>query len=218
MTRRAGGYRMAMGEPLNQQGPDYESEKQRKGFHLAGLIIPLGYLLYPSEAQAKGMLVAGMVFAIFVDIFRLAEPRLRGFAHCLLGALMRPEEKANLLGSTCLLIASVITVFVFPKPIAVAALCLLVGGDTAAALVGKRFGRIHIFGRKTLEGTLAFVVAGLVLNGGVSLVTPGLSAPTVITGALVGALVEAVPFPIDDNFAIPIISGVAMSLARILAA
>jgi dolichol kinase len=201
---------------LPDQTSDFDSEKMRKGFHLLGLLIPLGYLLYPSEAQAKALLVAAMIFGIFIDIVRLAEPRLRSFAHSLIGALMRPEEKTNLLGSTSLLIASVMTIFVFPKVVAAAALCLLVGGDTAAALVGKRFGRVRIFGHKTLEGTLAFVGAGLILNWGVSLIAPGLTRLAIVTGALIGALVEAVPFPIDDNFAIPIVSGVAMSLARIL--
>lgn len=196
---------------------DYQSEKRRKAFHLFGLIIPLGYLLYPSEAQAKAIILAAMVFGIFVDIFRLAEPRLRSFAHSLIGALMRPKEKADLLGSTSLLIASVMTIFIFQKVVAVAALCLLVGGDTAAALVGKRFGRVPIFCRKTLEGTLAFICAGLALNAAVCRAEPGLTPLAVVTGALVGALVEAVPLPIDDNFAIPVISGVAMSLARILA-
>ncbi len=203
---------------MDKHRDDYNSEKRRKAFHLFGLIIPLGYLFFPSEPQAKAMLVAGMIVAIFVDIFRLAEPRLRGFAHSLIGAIMRPHEKTNLLGSTSLLIASVMTVFIFPKPIAVAALSLLVAGDTAAALVGKRFGRVKMFGRKTLEGTLGFVAAGIVLNEAVSLAASDLSLATVVVGALVGALVEAVPFPIDDNFAIPIISGVAMSLTRILQA
>ena len=202
---------------MNKGCRDFEAEKTRKGFHLFGLIIPLGYLLHPNPAQARALLVAGMIFGVTIDVWRLAEPRLRSFAHSLLGALMRPEEKSDLLGSTCLLIASVLTVFVFSKPVAVAALCLLVGGDTAAALVGKRFGRIRIFGRKTLEGTLAFVGAGLALNFAVSLLAPELTPLMVITGAVVGALVEAVPFPIDDNFAIPIVSGVAMTLARTLA-
>jgi dolichol kinase len=63
----------------------------------------------------------------------------------------------------------------------------------------------------------------MVLNAGVSLAgyrlwpdAAGLSLSAGMIGALVGALVEAVPFPIDDNFAIPIISGVAMVLAGIM--
>ena len=197
---------------------DYESEKRRKAFHLLALIVPLGYLFYPSEAQGKAILVGAMIFGVVIDMFRLNEPILRGFIHGLIGAIMRPDERGNLLGSTCLLIASVLTVFLFPKAIAVAALCLLIAGDTAAALVGKRFGRIRIFGRKTLEGTLAFVAVGTCLNAGVSLFAEGLSHSTIVAGAVVGALVEALPLPIDDNFAVPIISGVAMVLTRIIQA
>jgi dolichol kinase len=139
---------------------------------------------------------------------------------------MRPHERADLLGSTCLLISSTMTVLIFPKAVAIAALCLLIGGDTAAALVGKRFGRVRVFGSKTLEGTLAFIAVGIALNQAVSLAmarlepdaTGWLTPAAVAIGALVGAVVEAVPLPIDDNFAIPILSGVAMVLAGVIRA
>lgn len=198
---------------------EYRSEVRRKAFHLVALIIPVGYLFFPQEGQAKAIVLGTMIFAVFVDIFRLSEPRLRHFLDSLIGAIMRPHEKTDLLGSTCLLISSAMTALIFPKAVAVAALCLLIGGDTAAALVGKRFGRLRLFGRKTLEGTLAFVATGMALNAGVTLASDrlwhdsgGLSLPAGAVGALVGALVEAVPFPIDDNFAIPIVSGAAMVL------
>lgn len=198
---------------------DYVSEVQRKAFHLVGLAIPIGYLFFPEEGQAKAILLGAMIFGVFIDVFRLSEPRLRHFLNSLIGAIMRPHERTDLLGSTCLLISSTMTALIFPKSVAVAALCLLIGGDTAAALIGKRFGRIRIFGSKTLEGTLAFLATGIILSAGVSLAgqrfwpeVQGLSLSAGTIGALVGALVEAVPFPIDDNFAVPIISGVAMVL------
>jgi dolichol kinase len=193
---------------------------QRKAFHLFALVIPVGYLIFPQEGQAKAILLGSTIFAVFIDIFRLSEPRLRHFLNSLIGAIMRPHERTDLLGSTCLLMSSTMTVLIFPKSVAVAALCLLIGGDTAAALVGKRFGRVRVFGRKTLEGTAAFVAAGVILNAAVTLAgsrlwpdAPGLSISAGAIGAVAGAIVEAVPFPIDDNFAIPIVSGVAMVLA-----
>jgi dolichol kinase len=208
---------------LKEPSPDYEYEVRRKGFHLIGLVIPLGYLIFPNTGQAKAVILGAMIFAVAIDAFRLSEPSLRHFLNSLIGAIMRPHEKSDLLGSTCLLVSSTMTVLIFPKGIAASALCLLIGGDTAAALVGKRFGRVRLFGRKTLEGTLAFIGAGLVLDAGVILLLAmtGSSDPASLTwataavGAVVGAVVEAVPFPIDDNFAIPIISGVAMVLAGI---
>jgi len=208
---------------LTEPSRDYESEVRRKAFHLIALVIPLGYLIFPSGGQAKAVIFGAMIFAVAIDAFRLSEPSLRHFLNSVIGAIMRPHEKTDLLGSTCLLVASTMTVLIFPKGIAASALCLLIGGDTAAALVGKRFGRVRIFGRKTLEGTLAFIGAGLVLDAGVILLLAripssepaSLTWGSAVTGAVVGALVEAVPFPIDDNFAIPIISGVAMVLAGI---
>lgn len=207
-----------MDEP---SGHGYQSEVHRKAIHLFGLVIPLGYLFFPNEGQAKAILAGAMIYGVFVDIYRLNEPRLRSFINSVIGAVMRPHERTGLLGSTCLMIASMMTVLIFPKPVAVAALMLLVAGDTAAALVGKRFGRVKVFGGKTLEGTVAFLVVGGALAQGVAAVAArigqgdGLSPQAAAIGALVGALVEAVPFPIDDNFAIPIISGVAMVLAGI---
>lgn len=204
--------------------PEYRLEVRRKAIHLVGLAIPAGYLVIPDQALAKAILICIMVLAVSVDIWRLSEPRLRRFLHGLGGAVMRPHEKNDLLGSTCLVIASTMTVLIFPKGVAVAALCLLVGGDTAAALVGRRFGRLRMPGGKTLEGTLAFIAAGLVLNLGVGMVllrlapaSPGLSPLAALVGAVTGGVVEAAPLPVDDNFAIPIVSGVAMVLTGVIA-
>ena len=190
----------------------YTSEVRRKLVHLIALIIPVGYLLWPSEAQAKALLLGGMIIAIGVDTFRLGEPRYRNLFHSLSGELIRPGEKSNLLGSTCLLIASTITVFLFPKQVAAAALCYLIVGDTVAALVGRRFGKIRLFGKKTLLGSLAFFASAFLAGS----LIPGLETRTAFAGALVAAVAEALPLPVDDNFSIPILSGVAMVLARAL--
>ncbi len=191
---------------------EYPFEVRRKLLHLVGLIIPLGYFFFPSEAQAKAILLGCMIIAIIVDTVRLSEPRIRQLIHGLSGAIIRPGERSTLLGSTSLLIASTVTIFIFPKEIAVAALGFLIVGDTAAALIGRKFGRVKTFRRKTLEGSIAFVAASLL----VGLIIPGLEKPAIIAGAVVAAVTEAAPIHIDDNFGIPILSGVAMSLVRVL--
>lgn len=187
----------------------YPFEVRRKLVHLVALVIPVGYYFFPSEAQAKAILLGCMIIAIGVDTFRLGEPRYRNLLHSLSGELIRPVEKTNLLGSTCLFISSTITVFLFPKAVAVTALSLLIVGDTVAALVGRRFGRIRLFGKKTLAGSLALFASGLA----VASLVPGLETRTALAGALVATIAEALPLPIDDNFSIPILSGIAMVLA-----
>jgi dolichol kinase len=187
----------------------YSSEVRRKLLHLVALLIPIIYYFFPSESQAKAIMLGGMIVAVAVDTFRLGEPRYRNLLHSLSGELIRPGEKTNLLGSTCLLIATTITVFLFPKPVAVAALCFLIVGDTVAALVGRRFGRIRLFGKKTLVGSMALFLSAMAAG----FIIPGLDTRTVLAGAVVAAVAEALPLPIDDNFSIPILSGVAMVLA-----
>jgi dolichol kinase len=59
--------------------------------------------------------------------------------------------------------------------------------------------------KKTLEGTLAFLVVGFLVA-----LTQVTFYPAVL-GALSGAIIEAYS-PIDDNIPIPLLSGLVMSL------
>src|SRR5262249_30842974 len=132
------------------------SELKRKAIHLASLAIPLGY--YVSKAVWlvwwERALLAAVVFSLAIEVFRLNHPRTRYVFRHFFGELLRNHEDASLLGSTYLLIACLLTIHLFPKPVAVLALCFLIVGDTVAAVVGKWIGRVKIF-NKTLEGSLA---------------------------------------------------------------
>ena len=76
-------------------------------------------------------------------------------------------------------------------------------GDPFAAVVGERLGRIRL-GKKSLEGTVGFTVASLVVGGLV--VGGGADIPlaAVFLGAMVGALVELAALPPDDNLTVPL--------------
>ena len=77
-------------------------------------------------------------------------------------------------------------------------------GDMSAALVGKMWGRTKLLGKKSLEGSAAcFVVCVLI-----ALVK--LNPVIAIIGALVATIVELIPFPIDDNLTVPLVSGAVM--------
>jgi dolichol kinase len=120
---------------------------------------------------------------------------------------VRRHEAKQLLGSTYLLIAAVLTIELFSKEIAVAALGALVLGDTAAALVGKTIGRHRILG-KTLEGSHACFLVSFVFAWGVV----GMPAWLAACGALTATLFELLPIPLDDNFRIPLSAGYVMKL------
>lgn len=185
------------------------SELKRKAIHLASLVIPIGYYVSPDawHRDWERALLASVILSLAIEVFRLNHPRTRNLFRHFFGELLRNHEEASLLGSTYLLIACLLSIHLFPKPIAVLALSFLIVGDTVAAIVGKSVGRIRIFG-KTLEGSLAC----LAICFGITLFLPEIPFHVAIVGALVATMFELLPIPLDDNFRIPLSAGFAMEL------
>ena len=85
----------------------------------------------------------------------------------------------------------------------------MVVGDTVAALVGRRWGRIRLLD-KSLEGSLGCFFACLIVGW----VYPGTDVtwPMIVVGAFTATLFEFLPIPMDDNLRMSLSAGFAMSL------
>ncbi|MCK4414086.1 MAG: phosphatidate cytidylyltransferase [Candidatus Eisenbacteria sp.] len=178
----------------------------RKTIHLSGVSIPIGYY-FIEEPLGRAILATLTVLSFVIEVVRLNEPRMRSFFYIFFGRLIRDHERYNLLGGTYLLLSSLICVYAFRKPVAVAALGFLIVGDSVAALVGRSIGRTRIFG-KTLEGSLACLLVCI----GIAWLIPELGWHERIVGAVMATLIELLPIPLDDNLRIPLAAGFAMTL------
>ncbi|MEK7316984.1 MAG: hypothetical protein AAB011_12450, partial [Candidatus Eisenbacteria bacterium] len=158
------------------------AELKRKAIHLASLVIPLGYFASPAAWYVwwERALLASVILSLAIEVFRLNHPRTRHVFRHFFGELLRNHEEATLLGSTYLLIACLLSIHLFPKPVAVLALSFLILGDTMAAIVGKSVGRVRIFG-KTLEGSLACFA----VRYGLTAFMPVIQLPVGLIGAAV---------------------------------
>lgn len=183
---------------------DFFSELNRKLVHLTSVTIPIGIYFLPKRTSIQLLFLLTVLF-LSIEILRMVHRPTSKIFYTLFGPMLRRKERFTLTGSTTLLMASLVCVLLFQKPIAVAVLCFLIVGDTMAALVGKSFGRIKVF-RKTLEGSLACFFTCLI----VVLAVPRMEFTVGLVGALVATLIELLPIPLDDNFLIPILSGAAM--------
>jgi dolichol kinase len=193
----------------------FSRELSRKAIHLSFIVVPLEllheWLPWPRTRIEWTLLLGSLaLIAIALDIVRLHEPRARKFFHEFFGALIRRHEQGQLLGSTYLLIAALLAVDLFPRPMAAAAIGYTVLGDGLAALAGRRFGRTKFFD-KSLEGALAGL-GGCVVWAAWVASTGALPWSVALAGALVASLVEFLPIPLDDNLGMTLASGYAMKL------
>lgn len=197
------------------RSPSFVSELRRKAIHLSLLALPLDLLFevlpWPRGRGPWTLLLLVLAFgALALDVLRLHEQRVKRLFRDFLGGMLREHEELGLLGSTYLLLAALLAVDLFPRPVAAAALGFTVLGDGFAAIVGKAWGRTRIF-RKTAEGAAGGLVACLVWAAFL-VVTGHLPWGVALVGALVASLAELLPIPLDDNLAMTLMAGYAMRL------
>lgn len=190
----------------------FGQEVWRKGTHMFALAIPGGYyFLQLSKSGMLAIMIPITLVAVIADISRLRGWALwqKGFGR-FFGRMIRPHEKrGDFTGAVYILTTTCLTVALFDKPVAIAALAFIVVGDTLAALIGRKYGRHRFFNGKSWEGSAACLVGTLV----VAAFTPGLGWPVALIGAVMAAVVEALPLGVDDNVTVPILSGLTMTLA-----
>ena len=198
----------------------FYNEFKRKATHLVALVIPIGYFLLPKFLSLV-ILTPFALGSIVIDIIRLKRLPLHGFLNQLIGPMLREHEDSNFTGSSYILTASVLSILLFDKSAAITSISFIILGDIAAALIGRKYGKLKInWGlarsdvetgqnlskKKTFEGSWACLFMCTL----VALIVPGLPLWIGIVGAFVATVVEAMPIHIDDNFSVPLISGLVM--------
>lgn len=200
--------------PIDNGTIQYRDELFRKLIHLTSLSIPIVYYFITTETAATILAILTAV-ALILDLGRYLHPETGKIFYKIFGFLLREHEldhkKKNLNGATYVLISALISVLIFPKAIFISAFSILIISDSAAALVGRKFGK-HKFLSKSLEGTLTFFISACI----VILFTPKIGSfkEEYVIGfiaAFIGAIVENISFRlIDDNLSIPLSVGFTM--------
>lgn len=187
----------------------------RRAFHaLAASALPVTSLFAPRWTVLV-LAGVGLGAAVILEVARLGSPAVNRLLLRWFGPLFKQAEHRAVTAATILAFATLLAFLIFPKGVAALSLLLVAVGDPAASLVGRRRGRIR-FGAKSVEGTLAFLAAALLVA--LVLWAAGVYSPlwAGVLAAAVAALVEAVcggPLPVDDNLAVPLVAGAVLTLA-----
>ncbi len=211
-------------------------EISRQIIHLAGFIFIL-------LAHVTGKFTMSMVFFLIALLFfiysefvrkdrgfsgtvRMVESSVRGVAFRLDRQVKRP-----FLGAFWFCFGLGLTFLIFPIEIATAAGLILAVGDSLSTLVGMGYGRHKIVGNKTLEGSITFfLVSFLMAMFSLGIMFDGVDAIPAIAfiGSISATFLELIPEVnfvrewkrkeiVDDNWLIPLISGLIMYIACIIA-
>ena len=188
---------------------------QRRLFHaVAGSILPI-VALFVSEPLPAILAGALATVVLTLDLLRFNVGRINRLFMRRLRLLLKSNEDSRITGATYLLIGSCLAFVLFDPTVAIAALLFLSLGDPAAAIVGQSVGGPRFFGKSPV-GTLAFILVASLVAAGLVLVGGTQVKIALFTGAVVAAIVEILPLPIDDNLTIPIAAGVVMQYSGLL--
>ena len=200
----------------------YFEEIKRKCVHLSSLWMVAATLLL-----AGWQWIACVIFFLLLLLTLVSEHdyanggkylgRLYGY---LFGKMLRNEVKKGqwiVSGGAPVLAAALMVNLLFSPVIAASSLAVMLTGDAAAALIGRKFGRHKLVNNKSLEGLISFIVVGFITVCAVFLI---MSVPSKwfiwgFIAVIAGALAELFQkqLKLDDNFTIPLSCGIVLYLA-----
>lgn len=183
----------------------------RRLFHLvAASCTALSALAIP-EPVYMTLVGGGALLSLAVDVSRQRAGFFNRVYLGMFGSILKPSESADITGATYLLIATFFTFYFFGIEVALPVLMFVAVGDPAGALIGPHCPGPRVWGKSPV-GSIAFVAASMAVWA--ILVAAGVGAWSwaVALTAVVAAVVEFAPFPLDDNLTVPLIAGGFMTL------
>jgi dolichol kinase len=194
----------------------FQKEIYRKIFHLFLLIIPICYLKF---GRTLFLTIFSLIAlsVILIDYLRCNNDFVKKYALLVFKVVMRDSEIINnkMSGMSWVFASALLNFMIFSPPIAVTGFCILIFADAMAAVVGKSI-KSRPFYQKSLAGSSAFFLSAIlvILVCGIYFEFRLIFYFFAIFVASLLTYLEAYPslLNIDDNFLIPIVFGVLMTL------
>ncbi|MBN1941358.1 MAG: hypothetical protein JW772_04215 [Candidatus Diapherotrites archaeon] len=182
-----------------------KAEIRRQSIHLIFGSIFLILILLLGVSTAFEIILACFLLGIIISLLLV-----KGVHIPLIYSIVREVEREHEKewpgkGAILFFLAAIIVILVFQELfIVVGALSVLVYGDSIATIIGLKFGKHRLIGKRSIEGTIAGIVASLPFLIAIFPVHVALSA------AVIGMLAELLP--VNDNFTIPIAAALFLKL------
>ena len=185
-----------------------KNELFRKSIHLCNSLIAYSLFFFNQNDVALAVGI-GAVVILFFEFLRIQNSSFNKVFINFLGFLIRDFEKSKITGASYVMISAFIVIFFFDLYICVTSILIMSYADTAAAIIGKKYGKTKIF-NKTLEGSMAFLCTALII---VLIIYPEINLFYSLLAVFIATIVELLPLNIDDNLSVPIAVSLILSMA-----
>ena len=182
----------------------FKSELCRKGIHLLIALVPA--LAALNRSHTALLLMTGILFYTWAEGMRFLGFSMP-FISSVTSAVLRKREKGNFASAPVTLgLGALLSLLVFPPPVAAVAIYALAFGDSVSSLVGQFLGRLRpgFLRGKSIEGFSACLVvssaAGYFVFG---------EWKAALAAGFAAALTDALPLREFDNIALPLAAGLS---------
>lgn len=192
---------------------------KRAIFHLSSALLALTILYVVPEAWWTIPIAVPLALGAWtLEALRRTRPAMNARIMRFFAPIAHAHEHYRINSGTWFFTSvAILSLTVSPLPCAVG-LAVLGVGDPIAAMVGRRFGRVRVMHGRTLEGSLAFVlaatVAGTLAAFAFAPALPiGAALVLGVSAGLAGAVAEMVSLRIDDNLTVALAGSAGAALA-----
>ncbi len=197
------------------------SNYTRNFFHILAAAISIAVVeLLPAITGLDFWIVIAVAasFALWgwsMEISRRVSKRANAFLMKAFKHVAHPHEAHHVNSSTWYVTALLLLSLTYNPAVCAVALAILGLADPAAAIVGKRGGRIRFENGRSVEGTLTFILVGTLAGMGILSTlhsgqwSVGQMVLLSLLSATAGGVTELVSKRVDDNLGIPVAAGAA---------
>lgn len=186
--------------------------------HAATVIIPLLYHFFPDIGPLSGQQIIMILFFLIGGAFVLADylrrknEKVRAVFMWVVSPFIRDIEHEKMTAASSIAISFFLVLLLFPAHIAVPACMLLSIADATSGIVGRWIGKNTWYKNFTIEGSLAFILAGLLL---LTIGFPYIPLWKALLVVSICALLEGLLSHLNDNYVIPLSAAMMLLMLEV---
>ena len=189
---------------------NYRQEIYRKFIHLSSSVMALALWYFGKETFLPWLIGVAIILPL-LDYGRHHIDLLRRIYNYYFIIFTRPIEYRNLSGASWVVIGAALTTLIFNENTSIIGLLVLSLADSAAAIIGLKFGKTYLF-NKSLEGSAAFFIVAFLI---VFYLSPAFFLINLITVSAATAVELFSTARMNDNLFIPLVTAFILTLGGV---